>query len=71
MYRYTQIAGRGLQTVVQLVGVNKTQGQGELQFTEFGGWSSVCSESIGVIEAQMICQDLGFSFFSSIGAVNM
>lgn len=63
-------AGRaGLPIAVQLVGANSSQGQGELQYNELG-WGSVCSGGIGVIEAQMICQDLGFSFFSSIGTVN-
>ena len=43
---------------------------GELQVAgEDGAWADVCSGAVGVVEAQVACQDLGFSFLSSFTAV--
>jgi hypothetical protein len=55
---------------VRLVGVNASQGQGELQYYDGDEWADVCTGAVGIIEAQMACQDLGFSFLSNIATVN-
>ena len=60
----------GLCVDVRLVGENATRGRGELQFLyDDGEWADVCSGAVGVIDAQIACRTLGFSFYSSIGIV--
>ena len=71
--RFSVHAGRctgELAAYVRLVGVNASEGQGELQYYDGSAWADVCSGAVGIIEAQMACQDLGFSFLSSIATVN-
>ncbi|CAI8042545.1 Galectin-3-binding protein B, partial [Geodia barretti] len=55
---------------IRLVGVNASQGQGELQYLyEDGEWASVCSGAVGVLDAQIACQYLGFPLLQRIGKV--
>ena len=71
--RFSVHAGRctgELAAYVRLVGANASEGQGELQYYDGSAWAGVCSGAVGIIEAQMACQDLGFSFLSSIATVN-
>lgn len=52
------------------MGGNSSLGRGELQLLgEDGAWADVCSGAVGVIEAQIACQDLSFSFLSHITTV--
>ena len=52
------------------MGVNASQGQGELQYLyEDGEWASVCSGAVGVLDAQIACQYLGFPLLQRFGKV--
>ena len=55
---------------IRLVGVNASQGRGELQYLyEDQEWARVCSGAVGILDAQTACQYLGFPLLSRVGTV--
>ena len=56
---------------VRLLGANSSEGRGELQLLDGGTWTSLCSGSLGPMEAQLACRELGFPFFLQIGIVEV
>ena len=58
---------------VRLLGPTSSEGCGELQLDllDDGTWASLCSGSLGPMEAQLACRELGFPFLLQIGIVEV
>ena len=54
---------------VRLLGEDSSRGKGELELLDFGTWTRLCSGSLGPIEGQLACRELGFPLLQRIGTV--
>ena len=55
---------------VRLLGDESSQGKGELQLFDYDTWAKLCAGSLGPIEGQLACRELGFGLVKRLGVVD-